>query len=707
VRSQLEPAKSMAITDQEIYAVMRAKGKDFGWRSDGILSRAKLLVGIVGLQDSEGNIKRTQKEIANFLGIEKRVVEFTLQSLVDAGALDRTYGGNVGATYRLRPDWFALADLPHPNISEDEQVPPPKRGRKPNSNPSQSTVETQTKAAKPSKQRTPTKQSEWERAFEKLASQVQTLTQEVLTLKTQLADATKDTHSKHRKPQQSDEIPTTDQSTEQAPQITQPILKPLIDGPTLLAHIDERFQFFAETLVTRIEKALTGRLDTQSAESPTITIHATENLTTEQETAPITVEIDPNIAVDQPTDTTETPAEDPIDRADVKSETTKTQATESGQDQSAGEENQTPQLADDPKRKPGRPPRDLNIANRLEAQADLIFDKLSNDILPLSGMEQSIALLELTKSHIKWHSEAYTDDQGNPAWTTILKRNMPLIKHRIMNQAMATSLLETPIDQLEGNTDALPLIQLVKLWGRTFDSAVEEQTYKLNTEYRENAKLNAINPTPVDITGWLKLSLNTLESVAAGKQVQWEAVSFALALATGRRQAEVHCTAQILKVEHDDPSTSTVAALPGYAVLFAGRGNRPFGQTKTRSGSESEKEWIERPKRVLPTLVSADLVLAGWQYLEDHGQKVEEEELVNRTFNGKLASLIKKVAPGFTYKNLRDFYAICCWRNWLRDGVPETSLPERLKEVLGHGPMGDATASYRKFVLVEESLSRI
>ncbi|MBC8121687.1 MAG: hypothetical protein H7Y22_07615 [Gemmatimonadaceae bacterium] len=48
-----------------------------------------------------------------------------------------------------------------------------------------------------------------------------------------------------------------------------------------------------------------------------------------------------------------------------------------------------------------------------------------------------------------------------------------------------------------------------------------------------------------------------------------------------------------------------------------------------------------------------------------------------------------------------------CWRNWLRDGMQETSLPGRLKEVLERGPLGNATPSYRKFCLEVRSESRM
>jgi hypothetical protein len=64
-------------------------------------------------------------------------------------------------------------------------------------------------------------------------------------------------------------------------------------------------------------------------------------------------------------------------------------------------------------------------------------------------------------------------------------------------------------------------------------------------------------------------------------------------------------------------------------------------------------------------------------------------------------------APGFQYKNLRDFYAVASLRNWLHDGHPEGSLNQRIKQALGHGPLGDATPSYMKFSLIENSLSKI
>ncbi|MBC8122181.1 MAG: hypothetical protein H7Y22_10120 [Gemmatimonadaceae bacterium] len=99
------------------------------------------------------------------------------------------------------------------------------------------------------------------------------------------------------------------------------------------------------------------------------------------------------------------------------------------------------------------------------------------------------------------------------------------------------------------------------------------------------------------------MARHTLEGVVEGKSLPWEAVSFALALSTGRRQAEIHATGELLPV--DDLSaggTDIAASKDGYAVLFAGRGGRPFGPTKTRPGTEAEREWRARPMRTIPNI---------------------------------------------------------------------------------------------------------
>jgi hypothetical protein len=337
---------------------------------------------------------------------------------------------------------------------------------------------------------------------------------------------------------------------------------------------------------------------------------------------------------------------------------------------------------------PPRPGRPLSSnPNKIEARADALFKHL----LPLADQFQDLTQLDLDSviqdlagQELDWQQQHYPQDDGSPNWNTILKTNLRIFKKRLKLQV--ASLLASHIDS--------PIGQLADLWCNAFDTLVRPHTWELNSDYRENAHDQALSPTPVDLSPLLQQAFHTLQKVADGSlTVPWQAVSSAMALATGRRQAEIH-------------STATFKPSSDYEVLFCPRGDRPFAQTKTRPGSEAHKEWLENPIRPIPTLLPASLILAGDKFLEK-GYKVNHENQVNANFNAKLRSHMHSFAPGFQYKNLRDFYAVACLRNWLNQGLPEGSLHQRIKLALGHGPLGDATPSYMKFSLAPDSLSKI
>jgi hypothetical protein len=717
---------------------LKAKGRECGWRSDGIDSRVKFLQGLLDLEDQRGNINQTQEEIGYALGIKRRTVEVTLKSLVEAGALDYKPGA-VGepATYRLKPDWFELGHLPASHTKDDHSPV-----NQPN------TIQGQVREQGRGTRRTTAKSQAqpWQQAIDEvraeLGGQLNSLSQQVKMLMDRLGVGESDLqtqktdgqtqHGEQSRVEAHTQATTVgiEANTATTPPITDlqsQTIQPSIEAQTLLTQLDARLQAFTDSFANRLEQVFTGLTQRSTGTTtPSTPVVDTSAVVKDGSTAKPHSDSDAqDLIEDQPTaDATDTkiPTEDThtTDQIDAtktdQASTTETDITENQTDLTTPDPNQIDQTTDPTaqltKRKPGRPAKNPNVANRLQARADLLFDQLSN-LLEVGGLEQNKALINLAKAELAWQSENYLGEDGQPNWNTILKTNMRITKARLMDQAMASLLCDVPIDQLEGNADDTPLVKLIRLWGGTYDSVVEEHTVKVNSQYREKAREQALDPVVIDISSWLKKAKETLEAVKEGKNVQWEAVSFALALSTGRRQAEVHCTGELLEVgqsnEHGGSAVdeATAAVIPGYAVLFAGRGDRKFGQTKVRKGTEAEKEWLARPVRVIPTLVPADLVIAGWQWLERNGHKVEREEEVNGAFNGKLRTHMLKVAPGYSYKNLRDFYAVGCWRNWISDGVPETSLPERLKEVLGHGPLGDATPSYRKFCLQEGSLARV
>lgn len=715
------------LVPETIRDTVKAKGPTTGWRSDGIESRARLLVGLHQLAGDKGTVTLTQEQIAHTLGFKRRTVEALLGSLTEAGALEHTprTQPRAPATYRLRPEWFELTATPTRTHSIDSAA--------------QATNRTQRVRAGHADQKVPT-DLPWQRAIDQvrseLGTQIQHLARQVQFLTDRLGADRLGAVGTSTQGQDDEGQPEA-----AVAQTEKPVVQDADLGQALIDQMDARLEAFAVTLVNRLEQLIrpngsAGHQDI-AATKPTApdegeTTSATD---TAQQTDAIhqstydreseTSAGDEHTLDDDHTDiegdAIEEDAHDlsdhaeliEVDLGDVLTGIEQTQAefesqaTPTPARQTPVPEPSQPLQALATKRKPGRPPKDPAALNRLEARADLLFEQIAA-ILHLQGLEQATALINLARAELDWQSQHYTGDDGLPVWTTILKTNLRITKTRLLVQATARLLTEIPVDQLEGHLDDQPLIKLIKLWGNTYDTAVEEHTTRINQDYRHKAREQALDPIPVDISGWLKLAKNTLEGVAQGKKVQWEAVSFALALSTGRRQAEVHCTGQLLPVDNLSAGGNDIAAVKaGYAVLFAGRGDRLFGQTKTRPGTEAEREWRARPTRTLPTLLPAELVIQGWQWLERHRHKVEHEDKVNGNFNGKLRTFMAKTAPAFTYKNLRDFYAVACWRNWLRDGVPETSLPERLKEVLGHGPLGDATPSYRKFCLTGESISRI
>jgi hypothetical protein len=742
------------ISPEQIHAALKAKGRECGWRSDGIDSRIKFLQGLLELEDLQGNINHTQAEIGKAVGFKRRMVEIFLRSLVEAGALDYT-PRPVGtpATYRLRTEWFDLPALEltdlHSHTTDEtasNNLLRSTQGQKRGQGNEAKADRTATKT------RTPNKGEPWQRAIDEvraeLGGQLSALTYQVKMLMDRLGAGVA---GSDLQPQKIDAQPQyreqslveahtqgskvgIDANTTTTPTITDqpsPTTQPSIDAQTLFTQFDARLDSFTsrlEQVLVRLAERFTGSVtptaiptvDTSAAELKEGDIEELAEGDIDEPTSdddqalnqeqPITATTTTN--TDILTDDTHTTdhSETTNTAADKVAATTETHTTEDLADLGTPDPNQITQTTDPTaqltKRRPGRPPNNPNVPNRLQARADLLFDQLSN-LLEVGGLEQNKELINLAKAELAWQSENYLGEDGQPNWNTILKTNMRITKARLLDQAMASLLCDVPIDQLEGNADDTPLVQLIKLWGGTYDSVVEEHTTKINSQYREKAREQALDPTIIDISVWLTLARNILQAVVDGKQVQWEAVSFALALVTGRRQAEVHCTAQLLEVLTEAAAVAIAAPIQGYAVLFAGRGDRKFGQTKVRTGTEAEKEWLARPTRVIPTLVPADLVIAGWQWLEKNGHKVEHEDEVNAAFNGKLRTFMMKIAPGLSYKNLRDFYAVACWRNWLKDGVSETSLPERLKEVLGHGPLGDATPSYRKFCLQDESLARV
>ncbi len=149
---------------------------------------------------------------------------------------------------------------------------------------------------------------------------------------------------------------------------------------------------------------------------------------------------------------------------------------------------------------------------------------------------------------------------------------------------------------------------------------------------------------------------------------QWKRVSIALAIATGRRLAEIHQGST--KFEYVDNKH----------VSFT-------GQLKVKG--DAEEYFAKNPSYKIPVLVDAKLVIEGHQWLKDNNKVVDNPKAVNRRYSGDISQAMKGLKANldinhdfFTYKGLRTVYAQVCSKVFNNDDSDNTLY---LAEILGHG----------------------
>lgn len=163
--------------------------------------------------------------------------------------------------------------------------------------------------------------------------------------------------------------------------------------------------------------------------------------------------------------------------------------------------------------------------------------------------------------------------------------------------------------------------------------------------------IKKMNRQEVDLTKALYWAESVLESLTdASPKTVWMDVSVALILTTGRRMSEVHYSAKFEKV--DD-----------YYVEFS-------GQLKLKG--EAAKYFEQNPSFTIPTLVKADLVMKGLEWLARKGKRQTSPEEVNSKYAKALNAHAKEVAKTcgievneetkLSYHTFRDFYAVAAYK---------------------------------------------
>lgn len=217
---------------------------------------------------------------------------------------------------------------------------------------------------------------------------------------------------------------------------------------------------------------------------------------------------------------------------------------------------------------------------------------------------------------------------------------------------------------------------ILKLLRETYDRPDLNYVIKKINDYFHLRSRNVDNETKAKVaeycadrvgTKWNILYPRVLEFLE-NPNATWKELSFALALVTGRRCAEIHGI------------DCKITQLSPTSVLFE-------GQLKTKGQRDV------RPYEI-PVIAPADLVVAAWDKLRVLG-KVGTPEKVNSTISKALASelpanlrQLKEDSNIKIYKDFRDSYAAK-----LSEDTPQTmSRNKFLASIMGHGEHDLTTA---------------
>jgi hypothetical protein len=212
---------------------------------------------------------------------------------------------------------------------------------------------------------------------------------------------------------------------------------------------------------------------------------------------------------------------------------------------------------------------------------------------------------------------------------------------------------------------------------RQLEASFKDEVIALDQEYKSRLLQQKATRVEVDPLPHLERAYAILKDPSGKK---WDALAYALAVATGRRMAEVTCTGDF-------------TVLDSNRVLFKGQ---------LKAGEERAKVGYD-----IPTLLPADLVVSGLEALKATGKRLEytdDHRLCTKLADKRFSSGIQRyMSPlGMTFKDVRAIYAAVCAAVFKPEWTAEN---EYFRQILGHGEQSTATAdSYLKFYVPSEKL---
>jgi hypothetical protein len=240
-----------------------------------------------------------------------------------------------------------------------------------------------------------------------------------------------------------------------------------------------------------------------------------------------------------------------------------------------------------------------------------------------------------------------------------------------------------------------PVNTIITHFGNALSYQFSSYKERQNTRYREvvEVRKEKINRVEINLTDSLKYANNILFDIKNGQDHNWLDVSCAIALATGRRMAEIHLSAKFEKI--DD-----------YTVAFTGQLKGKSRKVRQGDKAVSLRDVVFK----IPTLLRADLICYALQWLDEKGKRfsqTEDPERVNRRFSKTLNEACKQweIFPDDerTYHKFRAAYLRAAIVNANIDPYDFTDFAKR---VLGDDDENTIN-SYKRYEIKPGTLTRI
>lgn len=250
-----------------------------------------------------------------------------------------------------------------------------------------------------------------------------------------------------------------------------------------------------------------------------------------------------------------------------------------------------------------------------------------------------------------------------------------------------------------------PVQTIITHFGEALSFLFREYKTRSNEKDREAAseRTEPENRLELDLTPHLKEVHRILTLVANGattSDIEWRDVSCAIALVSGRRMAEIHLSGDF-------------EATGDYQLSFKGQLKGKARKVKVTSGIGKQEVLLRDYEFTIPTLVRAELVVKGIDWLEANGKrfpKDEPQERVNARWSKVLSERVRdewNLFEGMTYHKFRGAYFAASVRNAEKEGSIKSVDYERFAfKILGDND-SETVGRYKRFDIQPDSVTKI